>query len=75
MVGGLFLAALLAVDLAGDESVGGLRRQQEMVDAKPFVARPAPGLIVPEGVLDLVVERAPGFSNSTMMVLRSLRTR
>ena len=40
----------MLVDAGGDEPVGGLRRQQQMVDADAVVLLPGAGLIVPEGV-------------------------
>ena len=40
----------MAVDAGIDQPVGGLRRQQQMVDADAVVLLPGAGLVVPEGV-------------------------
>ena len=40
----------MAVDAGVDQPVGGLRRQQQMVDADAVVLLPGAGLVVPEGV-------------------------
>src|SRR3546814_18776399 len=50
LVGGLGLAARAAVDLAALQQVGGLRRQQEVIDAQALVVLPAAALVVPEGI-------------------------
>ena len=51
MVGRLGLAALVLVDADGREAVGGLRREQQMVDAQAVVLLPGAGLVIPVGVL------------------------
>src|SRR5262249_60833623 len=38
------------VDSGGDEPIGGLRRQQQMIDADAVVLLPSAGLVVPERV-------------------------
>ena len=50
MVRGLLPAANVAVDDHAGQAVGGLRREQQVVDADAVVPLPGPGLIVPEGV-------------------------
>ena len=50
VVGRLFPSAHVLVDAGADEPVGGLRRQQHMVDADAVVLLPGAGLIVPERV-------------------------
>src|SRR5271166_1572934 len=50
VVGRLFPAAHVLVDAARDEPVGGLWREQHMVDANSVVLLPGTGLIVPECV-------------------------
>src|SRR3546814_16974116 len=47
---GLGLAARAAVDLAALQQVGGLRRQQEVIDAQALVVLPAAALVVPAGI-------------------------
>ena len=57
----LLPAARSRIDLAFDQPVRGLRRQQHVVDAKPVVLLPGAGLVVPEGVaMRLVVTGAIG---------------
>ena len=50
VVGRLFPSTDMPIDGRADEPVGGLRRQQDMVDADAVVLLPGAGLIVPEGV-------------------------
>src|SRR5215203_7197755 len=50
VVGRVGQAAYGLVDAGGGEPVGGLRREQEMVDTQAPVLGPAAGLVVPEGV-------------------------
>src|SRR5690606_22188534 len=50
MIAGLFLFSWLAVDLAAFQAIGGLRREHQMIDAQAFVALPAAGLVIPEGI-------------------------
>src|SRR5438270_12675004 len=50
VIGGAVLRPRLLVDVAGGNSVGRMRRQQQMIDAQPLVAVPAPGLVIPEGI-------------------------
>ena len=50
MVGGLGLPPRLLVDGAAGEAVGGLRREQQMVDADAVVELEGAALIVPEAV-------------------------
>src|SRR5690242_4988846 len=50
VVGRLIEAARLAVDLAITEAIGGLGREQQVVDAQALVALPAARLIIPEGI-------------------------
>ena len=51
MIGGLVAATHLAVNGARLQSVRGLRRQQQVVDADAVVLGPGAGLIIPERVL------------------------
>jgi len=49
------------VDARGDEAVGGLRRQQQVVDADAPILLPRARLIIPEGVEPAVIaHRANG---------------
>src|SRR5579871_4173016 len=50
MVGGLVPAAHMLVDLRLDEAIGGLWRQQQMIDADAVVLLPGASLIIPKGV-------------------------
>ena len=50
MVGGFLARAGLGVDAAGLEAVGGLRGEEDVVDADAPVLLVGAGLIVPEGV-------------------------
>jgi hypothetical protein len=50
--------AHIAVDADIDQAVAGLRRQQQMIDAKSMVLLPGTGLIIPEGVLAAGVSAA-----------------
>src|SRR6266545_8048974 len=50
VVGRVGPAAFGLVDAGGGEPIGGLRREQEVVDAQAPVLRPAAGLVVPERV-------------------------
>src|SRR5205085_2770534 len=50
VIGGAILAARALVDVTGGDAVGGLRRQQEVIDAQSLVAVPAAGLVIPERV-------------------------
>jgi hypothetical protein len=54
VVAGLFLAALLAVDVGVGQVPGQFGRQQQVVDAQAGIARPAVAQVVPEGVDALV---------------------
>ena len=47
----LLPGADVLVDADAGQPVGGLRRQQQMVDADAVVLLPGAGLIVPEGVV------------------------
>ena len=51
MVRRLLAAANLLVDGAALETVGGLRREQDMIDADTVILLPGAGLIIPERVL------------------------
>jgi len=51
VVRGLFRGAQLLVDFDAFQPVGGLRREQQMVDAQTVVLLPGARLIIPEGVL------------------------
>jgi hypothetical protein len=48
VVGGLFHGAHIAVDVAGDQTVGGLGGQEGDIDADAVVSLPSAGLIIPE---------------------------
>src|SRR2546423_2770175 len=50
MVGGLFPAAYVAIDGGRHQPVGGLRREQDVVDPDAVVFLPGPSLVVPERV-------------------------
>ena len=50
MVAGLLAAAIFLVDPGVEQPVGGLRRQQRMIDADAIVLLPRTGLVVPERV-------------------------
>src|SRR5262245_5880960 len=50
MVGRLLPSARKAIDACGGDSVGGLRREQKVIDADAIVLLPGAGLIVPERV-------------------------
>ena len=50
MIRRLFPASRKTIDSRGGHAVGGLRRQQQVVDADAVVLLPGPGLIVPECV-------------------------
>src|SRR5688500_17992705 len=54
----LFPAAHVRVDGDALEAVGGLRGEQQVVDADAFLALPAEGLEVPEGEAGLVGDGA-----------------
>ena len=57
----------MLVDAGADQPVGGLRRQQHVVDADAVVLLPGAGLIVPEGVeAGSSVERAHGIGQAEM---------
>src|SRR3546814_7788626 len=59
VVGWLLAAARGSIDAARRQPVGGLGRQQQVVDPQAVVLRPGAGLIIPEAVLiGLVVEGA-----------------
>src|SRR5262245_12101062 len=61
VIGGLVQPAWALVDIRGGEAVGGLGREQEMVDAQALVLLPAAGLIVPIAVaMRLGMQRAEG---------------
>ena len=50
MVGWLFPGAHMLVDAGGGQAVGGLRREQQMIDADAVVLLPGAGLVVPERI-------------------------
>src|SRR5439155_18090029 len=50
VVGGLFPAAYVAIDGGRRQPVGGLRREQDVVDPDAVVFLPGPSLVVPERV-------------------------
>ena len=67
VVRGAVLGPRLLVDFAHRDPVGGVRRQQQMIDPQTLVAVPATGLIVPKGVaVRLAVENAVGIGQSEM---------
>ena len=73
MVGRLVGAARLAIDAGRLESIGGLGRQQQMIDAQSLVALPAAGLVVPEGVEPrLRMQRPDGIGVAEVRNLRTL---
>src|SRR5204862_103498 len=50
MVGGFFPSPHVLVDAAGDEAVGGLRRQKDVVDADAAILLPAAGGVIPKRI-------------------------
>ena len=50
VIAGPFFAADGTVDAGIDEALGGLRAQQQMIDAQPGIARPAIAHVIPESV-------------------------
>jgi hypothetical protein len=45
------LAAFVTFDTDGGQAVGGLRREQQVIDTQAEVTRPGAGLVVPIGIL------------------------
>ena len=67
VVGRLLPGAHVLVDAGGDEPVGRLRREQQVVDADAVVLLPGAGLIVPERVeAGIVRSRTDGVGQSEM---------
>src|SRR5215831_210818 len=50
VIGWLVPAADMAVDARIDQAVGGLRRQQQMIDADAVILCPCAGLVIPKAV-------------------------
>src|SRR5579883_1186489 len=76
MVGGFIAAAHFLVDRDARQPIGGLRRQQQMIDADAVVPLPAEGLEIPKRIEPAGIGgRAQGVGQAEIQEFSELGTR